>query len=107
MTIFNHTNPKVPFISKAKMTGVIFDINSDIPNADINYAEGYLDAEENFVNCGVNRLHIQDKEAVIDPETQEILEPASTDYTDFMSLLDASTDTAATAETYLIEKVGV
>lgn len=105
-TIFNHTNSKVPFILKAKMTGVIFNVNLEIPNADINYAEGYLDNEENFVNCGINHLHIQDKDAVIDPETQEIIEPACTDYTDFMTALDASSDTAATAEQFLIEKVG-
>lgn len=103
-TPFNYTNENIPFITHALMVKVIFDAKTN--TADIDFAEGYFDVQNEFIDCGTNHLHIEDKEAIIDPETQEVIESASTDHTDFMAILNTSSDTTAAAETFLVEKIG-
>jgi hypothetical protein len=82
---FDINKPKTPWINKGDLFQVIVELGQT-PNADIQYKEGYLDADGNFVVCGVNKVHLQDRKEQKDEEGN-IIQEASTDFTDFMSVL--------------------
>jgi hypothetical protein len=83
--LFDINKPKTPWINKGQLYQVIVELG-DQPNADIQYKEGYLDADGNFVVCGVNKVHLQDRKEQKDEEGN-IIQEASTDFTDFMTIL--------------------
>jgi hypothetical protein len=83
--LFDINKPKTPWINKGQLYQVIVELE-DQPNADIQYKEGYLDADGNFVVCGVNKVHLQDRKEQKDEEGN-IIQEASTDFTDFMTIL--------------------
>jgi len=83
--LFDISKPKTPWINKGELYQVIVELGEK-PNADIQYKEGYLDADNNFVVCGVNKIHLQDRKELKDEEGN-ITQEASSDFTDFMGVL--------------------
>jgi hypothetical protein len=103
---FDINKPKTPWINKGDLFQVIVELG-DQPNADIQYKEGYLDADGKFIVCGINKIHLQDREEVKDEEGN-ITQPASTDFSDFMAvLLGAQTadELEKSARDFLIKKL--
>ena len=76
----------------------------ETPNADIQYYEGVGDANGKFTILGVNKLHLQDKVAVLDGAGVEV-EPKDTSYTDFKGAFNASPTEATLLST--LEKRGI
>lgn len=93
-----------PYVTHMKIKSIIMQFNETPPNADIEYFCGYLDGA-NFVSCGVDHLHIEDKAAVLDDKGNET-SPAVTALTDLVSALNSSPDIQLAAENYLIANVG-
>ena len=83
--IFDITKKNMPWIDKGQLHQIIVEIG-DIPNADIQYKEGYLDADGNFISCGVNKLHVVDREEEKDEEGN-ITQEASSDFSEFLEVL--------------------
>jgi len=83
--LFDLEKPKTPWINKGSLYQVIVELGKE-PNADIQYKEGYLDSEGNFVACGINKIHLQDRQEEKDEEGN-LTQEASSDFTDFMSIL--------------------
>ena len=90
--LFDLKKPKTPWINKGELYQVIVELGKE-PNADIQYKEGYVDADGNFIVCGVNKIHLQDRQEEKDEEGN-IVQKASTDFSDFMSVLLGAKDTA-------------
>ena len=90
--LFDLEKPKTPWINKGELYQVIVELGEE-PNADIQYKEGYVDADGNFVACGINKIHLQDRQEEKDEEGN-ITQEASSDFTDFMSILLGAKDTA-------------
>jgi len=83
--IFDITKEKMPWINKGQLYQIIVEVTGT-PNADIQYQEGYLDADGNFVSCGVNKLHVVDKEEEKDKKGN-IIQEALSDFTEFLEVL--------------------
>jgi len=104
--LFDLEKPKTPWINKGSLYQVIVELGKE-PNADIQYKEGYLDSEGNFIVCGVNKVHLQDRQEEKDEEGN-ITQEASSDFTDFMSVLLGAKDTAELEDnvrSFLINKL--
>jgi hypothetical protein len=94
-------------INKAKFKKLIVEKGtSETANADIEYFEGYENADGEFVSCGVNKLHIKNTAEITDGEGN-VTTPATTDFNEFMVLMNQAADTEAGIVDYLISKVGV
>lgn len=101
--MFACTNPDAPRVTTGRYLHTIIATDQTPPNADIQYQEGYMDGE-NFVPLGVNKYHIQDRDAVYDEE-EVLITPASTDMTDFSAAIDGVEDMDAAAITFLTSKI--
>jgi len=104
--LFDLDKPKTPWINKGELYQVIVELGKE-PNADIQYREGYLDSEGNFIVCGVNKIHLQDRQEEKDEEGN-IVQKASTDFSDFMTVLLGAKDTAELEDnvrSFLINKL--
>jgi len=76
-------------ISKAKLSRLIIDFEGK--TVDIEYKVLIMD-ETGKKEIGVDKIFLQDKEAVIDPDAGEEIAPASYEYTEFMSALKRGVD---------------
>jgi len=100
--MFDHKS-KNPMITKGQVHQLIMEFG-ETPNADIQYKEGYLDADGNFVSLGVNKLHIQDREEQKDKDGN-ITQEASSDYSDLRAMIADTTDLESDLEKFLVERL--
>ena len=94
---------KNPLVSKGKLHQLIIEFGN-VPNADIQYYEGYLDTEGNFVSLGVNKIHLQDREEEKD-EDGNVIQEASTDFSDLLDLIHSTSNLEEDIEGFLVEKL--
>ena len=97
--MFDCTNANSPMVTKGEIHQLIIEFG-ETPNADIQYKEGYLDADGNFVPLGINKFHAQDKEEEVDTDGN-VTQEASTDFTDLLSVVTSTMDLVSDLETYL------
>ena len=91
------------FAAKGKLYQLIIEFG-ETSNADIQYYEGTGDVNGKFIALGVNKLHLQDREAVLNEAGVEV-EPEDTSYSDFKGAFDASPTEATLLST--LEKHGI
>ena len=104
--IFDITKEDTPWINKGQLYQIIVEIG-DTPNADIQYREGYLDKDGNFVSCGINKVHVVDREEEKDEEGN-VVEEASTDFTKFLEVLastKSSDELEGAVKDFLVSKL--
>jgi len=101
--MFDRENSNNPMVTKGQIHQLIIEFGETL-NADIQYKEGYLDADGNFVSLGVNKLHIQDKEEQKD-EDGNITQEASSDYSDLRAMMAGTTDLESDLEKFLAERL--
>jgi len=100
--MFDLVNGKWP-AAKGELYQLIIEFGGT-PNADIQYHEGVGDANGRFTALGVNKLHLQNREAVLDEVGVEV-EPKDTSYSNFKKAFDASPTEATLLST--LEKHGI
>jgi len=101
--MFDRENSNNPMVTKGQLHQLIIEFGKT-PNADIQYKEGYLDANGNFVPLGVNKLHIQDREEQKDKDGN-ITQEASSDYSDLRTMMADTTDLESDLEKFLVERL--
>ena len=100
--MFDLVNGKWP-TAKGELYQLIIEFG-ETPNVDIQYYEGVGDTNGKFTALGVNKLHLQDREVVLNEAGVEV-EPKDTSYTDFKKAFDASPTEATLLST--LEKHGI
>ena len=100
--MFDLVNGKWP-TAKGELYQLIIEFGGT-PNADIQYYEGVGDANGKFTALGVNKLHLQNREAVLD-EVGVKMEPKDTSYSNFKKAFDVSPTEATLLST--LEKHGI
>ena len=100
--MFDLVNGKWPS-AKGELYQLIIEFG-EIPNVDIQYYEGVEGIDGKFISLGVNKLHLQDREVVLNEAGVEV-EPKDTSYTDFKKAFDASPTETTLLST--LEKHGI
>ena len=100
--MFDLVNGKWP-AAKGELYQLIIEFGAT-PNVDIQYHEGVESVDGKFISLGVNKLHLQDKEAVLDEAGIEV-EPKDTSYTDFKGTFNAFPTEATIL--FILEKHGI
>ena len=100
--MFDLVNGKWP-TAKGELYQLIIEFGA-APNVDIQYHEGVESVDGKFISLGVNKLHLQDKEAVLNEAGVEV-ESKDTSYSDFKRAFDASPTEATLLST--LEKHGI
>ena len=92
-----------PMVTKGQLHQLIIEFG-ETSNADIQYKEGYLDADGSFVSLGVNAFHVQDREEQKD-EDGNVIQEASSDYSDLRAMMANTTDLENDLEKFLVERL--
>ena len=100
--MFDLVNGKWPS-AKGKFYQLIMEFG-ETPNVDIQYYEGVGDTNGKFTALGVNKLHLQDRGAVLNEAGVEV-EPKDTSYTDFKGTFNAPPTEATIL--FILEKHGI
>lgn len=85
-------------INKGRLYQVIIDFNTTTPNADVQYQEGYINEQGDFISLGINKVHLQDR-------VRSEKETASSEYTEFISMVNATLDVEKDTQTFLLTKL--
>jgi len=86
---------------KGRLRSLVIELEG-INNADLVYEVGkWIDGE--FVSDGCATMHLENKDAVY--EDEELIEPASTDFTDFIKLIGNPAAVKTAVENFIVSKL--
>jgi hypothetical protein len=72
-------------VTHGKLHQIIWEF-TDTPNADVQYWEGFVDANGEFVPLGVNKIHVENKKEEYDEEGN-LIHKASNDLDQLLDII--------------------